>query len=216
MPMPAKSKMIWMIQITGALLLLAMFAAHYHVQNASDGANEIISESLSDYDLLCRVAAGDTGWAKKVLAGRVADYNESEVAAFVENVVDIAVLQRPEFSARIEFVVTCNEVLSDEWGAYAHEEANRRQWAHAEPVIRYVNKQFKAPAPRPIADLELLRSYYIALENPDVYPVLHPRTNMNCFGEPTARELLRKIAQVFRGSGKPGAGILEAIGVGEP
>ncbi len=197
------------------LVLLILGACHQTAQDRTQTpAAEVVNRS--DRHLLGLVAQGDTGHPVDILKKRVSDYNETQMAGFTEAILEEAVRQRPAFSYRNEFLVDSKALLPEEIFEELYTEAFRRQWEEAAPVIRYVRTNEGANATLPAADLALLKHYYLKLEDPTQYPVLHPLDQtMNCFNEPTAATLQRRIRQILSRSGPPGAAMLDDLNITE-
>lgn len=201
---------------TALLLLPLMLAAWSLRPQCVTNTPSVQLVNSSDRDLLECVAAGDIKYSVDILKMRVNTYDVTQMAGFTDVVLEVAVRQRPAFSYRNEFLVTSKAFIREERFDDLYAEAFRRQWKEAAPVLKYVRAHAGASAGIPNTNLELLKHYYLKLDDPTLYPVLHPHDpTMNCFNEPTAISLQQDIFQILSRSGAPGAAILADLDISE-
>ncbi|MCF6284226.1 MAG: hypothetical protein L3K26_03440 [Candidatus Hydrogenedentes bacterium] len=147
-----------------------------------------------------------------MLKERTQDYDDDQLAELAELIVDIAVPLRAEYFYRIEFLVLAKEFLSTERSYYVFRESNRIRQEQIQPVVDFIKSKLNLSNPRTLADLGVLKTYYLRLEDPAAYPKLHPKSaTMNCFNDPTARGLQQDIINILKSSGAPGAELLDKI-----
>lgn len=172
-------------------------------------------EKLSDRELLEYLAGGYCRWPIVPLKERASHYKEEELSELSDLIIDMAFPLRPESESGLGFLSITDRYLPAEWAYYTEEEGMKKRRAHTQPAIDFIYAQRSPSAKRTPENLEKLRNYYIALDNPAIYPQLRPFGSHCGMGDPDAWNLRLAIIEIFDESGDAGAAILADLNITE-
>jgi len=172
-------------------------------------------ETLSDRELLEYLAGDYCRWPIPPLKERASHYTEVELSDLSDLIIEMAFPLRPEDEIGLGFLGITDRYLPPEWAYYTEEEGMKKRRAHTQPVIDFVRAQRLQSAMRTPEILEQLRDYYLALDNPAIYPQLRPFGSHCGMGDPDAWNLREAIIDIFDESGPPGAAMLDDLNITE-
>jgi len=172
-------------------------------------------ETLSDRELLEFLAGDYCRWPIPPLKERASHYTQEQLSALSELIVEMAFPLRPENEIGLGFLAITDRYLPAEWAYHTEEEGLKKRRAHTQPVIDFVRAQRLQSAKRTPESLEQLRKYYIALDDPAIYPQLRPFGSHCGMGDPDAWNLREAIIEIFDESGPAGAAMLADLKITE-